>query len=279
MSLLQKTIDFFKSDSPRDQLGRFKITFGQNEIFNQMIEKHLDHNRYQYAKISILNSDKLRGHGFIVPLTIEEAIFLGSKYSYLNGQKFLIPEIETLELANDKIAFNEFLDLYGFEKHLPNSIDGTEFPCVLKKSVDCGGQNTILIHDTDELKSLEKLVKRDDYFIQPFVTGDTEYTDHIFYDEGILYSCTIRFQMNEDFYVRGVKMQPYKNVQIEIVPSLYSDVFEEILSKLGYTGLCCFNYKIVEDRPIIFELNPRFGGSLPRDINRLVATIENYYCS
>ncbi len=27
-------------------------------------------------------------------------------------------------------------------------------------------------------------------------------------------------------------------------------------------GLCCFNYKVIDDNPYLLEINPRFGGSL-----------------
>ena len=43
-----------------------------------------------------------------------------------------------------------------------------------------------------------------------------------------------------------------------------------ILKKIAYKGLCCFNYKIVDDKPLIFEMNPRFGASLIRDLNNII---------
>jgi hypothetical protein len=44
---------------------------------------------------------------------------------------------------------------------------------------------------------------------------------------------------------------------------------------LNFQGLCCFNYKLVDGQPVIFELNPRFGGSLPRDINRMLFALQH----
>ena len=38
--------------------------------------------------------------------------------------------------------------------------------------------------------------------------------------------------------------------------------FSSILTAIGYEGLCCFDYKIANGKPKIFEINPRFGGSL-----------------
>ena len=42
----------------------------------------------------------------------------------------------------------------------------------------------------------------------------------------------------------------------------YLDKFSAILNSIGYEGLCCFDYKVINGKPQIFEINPRFGGSL-----------------
>jgi len=33
---------------------------------------------------------------------------------------------------------------------------------------------------------------------------------------------------------------------------------------MRYTGCACFNYKLIEGTPAIFEINPRVGGSFSR---------------
>ena len=44
--------------------------------------------------------------------------------------------------------------------------------------------------------------------------------------------------------------------------------FENILSLMNYQGICCFNYKILDGKPKIFEINPRFGGTMPYFIDQ-----------
>lgn len=48
-------------------------------------------------------------------------------------------------------------------------------------------------------------------------------------------------------------------------------VFADMLKNLGYTGTCCFNFKMVAGQFLIFETNPRFGASLCPDINAYLA--------
>jgi predicted ATP-grasp superfamily ATP-dependent carboligase len=39
------------------------------------------------------------------------------------------------------------------------------------------------------------------------------------------------------------------------------------LQAFDYSGTSCFNYKIADGRPKLFEINPRPGGSLRLDLN------------
>ena len=52
--------------------------------------------------------------------------------------------------------------------------------------------------------------------------------------------------------------------------SRHQDLFGDILGKLDYEGAACFNYKLADDAPRIFEINPRFGGSLVMDVTAFV---------
>lgn len=42
------------------------------------------------------------------------------------------------------------------------------------------------------------------------------------------------------------------------------EVFRKIFELTKFSGPACINFKIVEGKPVIFEINPRFGGSLFR---------------
>jgi predicted ATP-grasp superfamily ATP-dependent carboligase len=44
------------------------------------------------------------------------------------------------------------------------------------------------------------------------------------------------------------------------------DLFSQILERLSYEGTACFDYKVVDGKPLVFEINPRYGGSLSGDV-------------
>jgi hypothetical protein len=47
-----------------------------------------------------------------------------------------------------------------------------------------------------------------------------------------------------------------------------------IIKLLNYSGCACFNYKIVDGAPIIFEMNPRVGASFTRAPDQY---LESYF--
>jgi biotin carboxylase len=49
--------------------------------------------------------------------------------------------------------------------------------------------------------------------------------------------------------------------EIELSEEIYK-VFERILKAFNYEGPANFNYKLKDGKPIIFEMNPRMGGSM-----------------
>jgi hypothetical protein len=50
----------------------------------------------------------------------------------------------------------------------------------------------------------------------------------------------------------------------------FEDVFTRILRRLDYVGVACFDYKVRDGKPLIFELNPRLGASMAGSIHRLL---------
>ena len=51
---------------------------------------------------------------------------------------------------------------------------------------------------------------------------------------------------------------------------------ERILIPCKYTGFCCIDFKIVDDKLYIFENNCRLGGSLISNINDLSGSISAF---
>ena len=84
----------------------------------------------------------------------------------------------------------------------------------------------------------------------------------------ILFSKCYWFDFRERYFVKGSRCEHSATGEISM-PAPY--LFSDMLTKLHYTGTCCFNFKMEAGEPLIFEINPRFGGSLCRDINAYLA--------
>jgi predicted ATP-grasp superfamily ATP-dependent carboligase len=54
--------------------------------------------------------------------------------------------------------------------------------------------------------------------------------------------------------------------------------FEKIFTKLKYTGFACIDFKMINSKIKIFEINPRLGGTIvhdPEDFSTLIELIRN----
>ena len=78
------------------------------------------------------------------------------------------------------------------------------------------------------------------------------------------YSLCYRYDMGEPLSVRGRGAAPRLIEPADPAPAM--GPCAAILDALAYEGTCCFNYKLEGGRPMLLELNPRFGGSLVGDV-------------
>ena len=102
------------------------------------------------------------------------------------------------------------------------------------------------------------------------VEGADEHVLHLLRVGGrVRYRLCYRYDMADPLAVRGREATPRLIEPADPAPAL--GPCEAILDALGYEGTCCFNYKLEGGRPMILELNPRFGGSLVGDVTAYLA--------
>lgn len=180
---------------------------------------------------------------------------------------FLIPEKRIVQLTHDKSRFNAFLVEKGFADLVPTLYDdgAIAYPFIYKKHHDQAGIASKIVHSPEEQAAFEAGIDASEYYKQRYVGGRNEYTSHFLSIDGaIRFDATVKFTFDGDHFVRGVN---HEALRIDRMATPYLDTFARILLALGYTGTCCFNYKIEDDKPLIFEVNPRAGGSLRLDLN------------
>jgi carbamoylphosphate synthase large subunit len=201
----------------------------------------------------------------VIPLRLEDYEPLRARLK--NGHtKFLIPSEDVVALAHDKSKWNEFLQNNGFGQFVPEIYDDYVFyPFIYKKRQDDWGSNSRIIYSPEEASAFEHTINRDEYFKQEYVIGNIEYVVHILAVEGrVRYALCYEHGFDSAYFIKG-KWASYTSWRELETP--FMEVFASILEKLNYTGTCCFNYKIANGVPKIFEMNPRYGWTLTLEVN------------
>jgi len=248
-------------------LHRPKVLFSDKYGWRDAICSELSRWRYKpsFHSFDVVDLDDF---DILMPQHLTDIAYLIHHYPELNGKKCFIPPMSALETCNDKALFNQFMLASGFGDLIPNVTDAPSFPYILKKRIDEFGSRSRIIHDTKEEKIFQKFIASDDYYTQEYIAGKDEFTTHILMVGGkIKFHATLQFTFAKALFVKGVGCKASNG---KVVESSYIDAFESILNALHFEGLCCFNYKFLQGQMKIFEVNPRYGGSLTRFLPKVM---------
>ncbi len=233
---------------------RLEILFGRKDEWEASIRKGFRGLRHNITFAS-LGSTPIKNYDLVVGLTYEEILLLSQN----DHQQWLpVPRTDCIKLCHDKYRFAMHMVEMGFRENIPLVDDDLGFPFILKKKLDSWGQNTHVVKNKVQLQALLKLIQRDEYFCQACVPGRFEYASHLLVVGGkIVHSLTIQHLFESETAVNGKEDRISRIAKCE-----YLELFTRILNSVGFEGLCCIDYKIWNGKPMIFEINPRFGGSL-----------------
>jgi carbamoylphosphate synthase large subunit len=239
-----------------------RVLFSKKDDWVEPVRERLDSARFSHTFQNLAEAD-VSAFDCIVPLYLKDYVALRSKEYRAN---FLIPSRTAVDVTDDKSRFNAWLGSVGYGDLVPEFLDGDDaYPFIYKKRHDRAGRNSYIIHSPEEQHAIEKAIDVDEFFKQRYVPGRKEYTSHFLMAGGkIVFHTTVEFTFRDDFYVRGIR-EPRNTINKVMTP--FVPVFSGILEALDYKGTCCFNYKIENGKPLVFEINPRAGGSLRLDLN------------
>ena len=242
-----------------------KILFSKDENMINAIKKGFRISPISHTiTFAEFNPQIIAEHNLVIPLLIEDVYYLNESAHLIKDNAIPVPNMEIVKLCDDKYLFSRKLIEYGFADYIPKIDEEASYPFFFKKKIDVGSVHTYLIENHEqELQLLEELdVNNEEYFRQQCVLGFNEYATHIFFKNNrIIRAITMKYIFDKEQAIK------YKDKQLGMIIDKncdeHLDLFASILERMGYNGICCFNYKIVENnRPVIFEINPRVGGSL-----------------
>ncbi len=205
------------------------------------------------------SSATIGNYDLVVPLTVQDAMLLNEMRPLIACNPLPIPTRESIELCNDKALFNRTLMANGFAHVIPQMNGALPYPYIVKKSIDEWGKNSHIIRDARHEQELVALLAHPDYFCQAVIPGFTEYATHVLVKEQkIIWALNIQYVFANETPIKGKDAVLFTT----LCRCPYLEQFAAILRFLGFEGLCCVNYKVFDGRPFLFEINPRFGGSL-----------------
>lgn len=195
----------------------------------------------------------------------------------------LMPTPEARVRLADKAQFARYVRMQGVEALVPATFDPADaegFPAVLKRTDDTAGRGIVLVNSRAELAAqLASPEFRDrPVVLQELIEGTTEYVLHVVSVGGrIVWHCCYAYLLPLDRTIRS--RRNYLRLERVSVSAEDIAVFERFLRPLNFDGPANFDFKRRSDgRIAVFEINPRFGGSLMqagnvRDLAQAMAVI------
>lgn len=237
---------------------RLKILFSANYGNEKTIRRAFSFSRHK-IRFAPFTPENIRESDLVIPLLIQDVRLLQKSRDLLENNPIKIPSEEVVNLCDNKYLFNQTLVEKGFQEFVPKIGTNLSLPFMLKKKVTWAGDDCYLISDTEKKAKYEGFINSDDYFCQEIIGGVKEYATHILFKNGkIAETLTVKYTFYDEIPINGKSGFAYTR----IVKCEHLETFGSILRAIGYEGLCCFDYKIADGKPKIFEINPRFGGSL-----------------
>lgn len=246
-----------------------KIAFGRCGDWENLVRGTIDSNEYAFECVDFSDFD-LCLTDYAVPINLWDSVALRNRYGDQN-KKYLIPAMHVMELCADKKVFNETILASDFAAVIP-PIHRTEmrvFPYFLKKRNELSGREIFAIRNLADERPHVARLNSDEYFCQTYVPGRIEYTTHMLITDGtVVYHSSNVYEMPEEFSVKGNDLAPVREKNDVHVGAGVIDTLAGLLRAIGFNGTCCVDYKIVDGRIRLLEVNPRCGFTLFRDINR-----------
>jgi hypothetical protein len=237
---------------------KIKILFSNRQDWKDSIKQGFRCTRHEIA-FEELSPNNIKNCDLVVPLTMRDLKYLNEVRDLIVDNPIPIPNMESILLCDDKHLLNQTLIAKGFGNFVPKMGSALPYPYILKRSISEWGQNSHIITGTQQERIFSDTLTNPEYFSQEFIIGPYEYATHVlFKDQKIACSINIKYAFETETPIKGRD----KPIYMKICRCPYLDVFSSILMSIGFEGLCCFNYKVRDDRPFILEINPRFGGSL-----------------
>ena len=178
--------------------------------------------------------------------------------------KILVSNINVINIANDKFLTSKFLEDTNHPfpiSYMARDKDGvnilrssSNFPLFAKPIDGARSRGLIKIKNDFDLKLV--LDNPENLVIQEYLTDEFgEYTSGCLVFNG---KCKAVVTLKRDLRDGNTYRAYYSNEYQK-----YDDFIISVAEKLGVEGPCNFQFRLKDNKPVIFEINARFSGTTP----------------
>lgn len=176
-------------------------------------------------------------------------------------------EPESIDILDNKCSFALFM-MQHFPGYIPLTIYLSKVTKDIKVEHEAMHDPSIKLiekpaigYSSNHIFIVDRLHKRPNTIVSQYIDHEEFYTGHMLVRNGIIIK-QIYFKgstRNIPNYIQRGMIRDYTVLEVLDVST---DIFEKIFIKLNYTGFATPNFIIKDNRIVIFEINPRPGGSL-----------------
>lgn len=196
-------------------------------------------------------------YDLVIPMTVDDVMCCNASRNVIKSDIIPIPSAEAVMLCDRKDLLIQKLRQAGLGHLVP--AQQIQYPYILKKNTGDFSKNAYIINNKHDEDTHRQFLDDPDYFTQELIPGKKEYASHIVFKNGkIMANVTVCHRYAEAAYLQGKTTSNSRNR----IANRHQATFTQVLNLVGFEGLCCIDYKEVNGQPKIFEINPRFGGSL-----------------
>jgi predicted ATP-grasp superfamily ATP-dependent carboligase len=239
------------------------VIYGHQQGWNVHPDKLLKHLtpffidvKYYTEILSLKNYLEYNNNkNYILPLTEPHILELNE-----HQIKAIMTTPEVISIFSNKDVFDKYIVQHNLTSYAPKRYyfnDNSNKLVIVKPP--CGGSSVGMY--LSNINNLDSSVF-DNHVVQEYIKADTEFTGNLVVQDGnILYGFAYYRYYGDRNYIKH-DSQDFTVQKKVPISKKYLDVLELFLKPVNYTGICNVDFKLVNDEIIVFEINPRCGGSL-----------------
>jgi predicted ATP-grasp superfamily ATP-dependent carboligase len=189
---------------------------------------------------------------------------------------------DAINKLNNKSLFAIFM-MENFSKYIPKVIycninNKTKYISNLvsdimiqKENIGCAGKNIKIITKKIFLNIKDAILEQKNIIISEYITHNILYTCHLLI---INKKIIDKIYFYKNIQENTIYLGQLKNYKTCDTIKCDDTIFETILNKINYSGFVCIDFIINNNKICIFEINPRFGGSLVFNIKYFTSFIS-----